>query len=264
MPNLRVHFLPDLVEPIELAGNRCVVVDVLRATTTMVSALAAGARAVVPCLTTEDARRGASSFPPGKVVLGGERGGLPIEGFDLGNSPAEYTPGVVADKTVVLTTTNGTKALVHCQAASEIVIGAFVNLSAVCERLMHRADAATIDVDVVCAGTELHVTWDDVLLAGAVAERLAGDGNWQLDLQAGIARDAWLALSGSAGGGELKERLLTALRESRGGRNLIRIGMQSDIELAADVDRFAIVPRFDPTTGAVVSNDSHCTPADST
>ncbi len=264
MPNLRVHFVPDLVEPTELAGNRCVVVDVLRATTTMATALAAGARAVVPCLTVEDARQGASSFPPGEVVLGGERGGLPIEGFDLGNSPAEYHAGVVADKTVVLTTTNGTQALVHCQAASEIVIGAFVNLSAVCEHLMQRADADAIDVDVVCAGTELHVTWDDVLLAGAVAERLAADPNWQLDPQAEIARDAWLALSGSGSGGELKDRLVAALRESRGGRNLIRIGMQSDIELAAAIDSLSVLARFDPTTGAVVLTDSHSTPADPT
>ncbi len=264
MPNLRVHFLPDLVEPTDLAGNRCVVVDVLRATTTMVSALAAGARAVVPCLTVEDARRLASSYPPGKVVLGGERGGLPIEGFDLGNSPAEYTPQVVADKTVVLTTTNGTKALVHCQAASEIAIGAFVNLSAVCAHLMNSADAATIDVDVVCAGTELHVTWDDVLLAGAVTERLAAAGNRQLDVQAAIARDAWLALSGSASGGKLKDRLLAALRESRGGRNLIQIGMQSDIELAAAIDSLPSLPRFDSTTGAVVLTDSHSTSADPT
>jgi len=250
MPDLRVHFLPELVEPAELAGNRCVVIDVLRATTTMVSALAAGARAVVPCLTVEDARRLASTFPPDKVVLGGERGGLPIEGFDLGNSPTEYTREAVGDKTVVLTTTNGTKALLHCQVASEIVIAAFVNLSAVCEHLMTSADAATMDVEVVCAGTELQVTWDDVLLAGAVTERLASGGKWQLDDQAAIARDAWLAISESAGG-RLTDRLTAALRKSRGGRNLVRIGMQSDITLAADVDRFAIVPRFDATANRI-------------
>jgi 2-phosphosulfolactate phosphatase len=261
MPNLRVHFLPELVEPAELAGNRCVVIDVLRATTTMVSALAAGARAVVPCLTVKDARRLASAFPPDKVVLGGERGGLPIDGFDLGNSPAEYTPQVVSDKTVVLTTTNGTKALLHCQAASEIVIGAFVNLSAVCEYLTNSPDAAAMDVDVVCAGTKLQVTWDDVLLAGAVTERLAAGGILRLDDQAAIARDAWLAISNSAGG-ELKDSLSAALRESRGGRNLVRIGMQSDIELAAAIDAHLVLPHFDPETGRVVLADSHSNPAD--
>ena len=236
-----------MVDAGELVACRCVVVDVLRATTTVASALAAGASAVVPCLTVQDARWLARTFPPGKAVIAGERGGLPIEGFDLGNSPAEYTPDAVAGKTVVLTTTNGTKALVHCQAASEIVLGAFVNLSVLCGHLIDNVQAGTAEVDVVCSGTERHVTREDVLLAGAIAQRLAGE-NWQLDDQAAIARDAWLAVSNSAAGGELIARLSAALGESRGGKNLIKIGMAGDIELAADVDRFAIVPRFDATT----------------
>ncbi|MEX0678038.1 MAG: 2-phosphosulfolactate phosphatase [Pirellulales bacterium] len=247
MPNLRVHFLAEMVDPGDLAGGRSVVVDVLRATTTVVSALVAGARAVVPCLSVDEARRLASTFPPGQAVLGGERGGLPIEGFDLGNSPAEYTPRAVAGKTVVLTTTNGTKALLHCRAAQEIVLGAFVNLSALCGYLTQNAQAGATDVNLVCAGTEMHVTREDVLLAGAVAQRLAGAG-WQLDDEAAIARDAWRAVSASATGAELKDRLASALRASRGGGNLIQIGMAGDIELAADVDRFAIVPRFDAKT----------------
>jgi 2-phosphosulfolactate phosphatase len=247
MPTLRVHFLPELVPPADLTGSRSVVVDVLRATTTIVSALAAGARAVVPCLSVEEARRRAASFPPGEAILGGERGGLPIDGFDLGNSPAEYTAPVVAGKTVVLTTTNGTRALVHCQAASEIVVGAFVNLSALCGHLTRGAQAGTTDVNLVCAGTERHLTRDDVLLAGAVAARLASR-SWELDDSAAIARDAWLEASGSATGGALSARLASALRETRGGRNLIRIGMSDDLAWAADVDRFAIVPRFDART----------------
>lgn len=262
MPNLRVHFLPELVEPAELAGHRCVVIDVLRATTTMVTALAAGARAVVPCLTVEDACRRASSFAAGTVVLGGERGGLPIEGFDLGNSPAEYTPETVGGKTVVLTTTNGTRAVAHCRHAAEILIGAFLNLSAVCAHLMRQEGTPGDDVDVVCAGTNLHVTWDDVLVAGALVARLAGDGGWQLDDQAAIARDAWLALSSAADGPHLTDRLVAAMSESRGGRNLIQIGMQDDIRLAAAIDAESLVPRFDPASGTVVRSGSQATKAE--
>lgn len=250
MPLLRVHFLPELVDPAALAGGRAVVVDVLRATTTMVSALAAGARAVVPCLSVEEARRLAESLPPGEAVLGGERGGLPIEGFDFGNSPAEYTPQLVGDKTIILTTTNGTKALLHCRAAAEIVVGAFVNLSAVCAHLTEGARAGD-NVEVVCAGTELQVTRDDVLLAGAMATRLGADADWHFDDQAAIACDAWLAASGSARGEELTSRLTSALRDTRGGRNLIRIGMADDLAWAADIDRYAIVPRFDPHTNRI-------------
>src|SRR5262245_17681938 len=108
MPNagqLDVYLLPDLAEPAALAAKTVVVIDVLRATTTIVHALAAGAREVVPCLEVEEARQVAARL--GKVaVLRGERGGVAIAGFDVGNSPAEYTRERVGGKTVVFTTTN--------------------------------------------------------------------------------------------------------------------------------------------------------------
>jgi 2-phosphosulfolactate phosphatase len=249
MPYLRVHLVPDLVEPAELSAARAVVVDVLRATTTIVHALAAGARAIIPCREIDESRRLAATFPPGEVLLGGERAGLPIEGFQLGNSPAEYTPEIVAGKTVVLTTTNGTRALVHCRCASEILSGAFVNLGALCAYLTH---GDSPDVDVVCAGTEGRVTWDDVLVAGAVADHLARAG-WQIDDGGQISRAAWQAIAGSAAGRELQDRLVSALRASRGGRNLVAIGMADDIALAAEIDRFVLVPRFDPAAGRVAA-----------
>ena len=246
MANLRVHFLPELVEATVLAGSRVVVVDVLRATTTIVQALDAGAAAVVPCLSIEDARRSAGEFTAGQALLGGERGGRPIEGFDLGNSPAEYTPARVAGKTVVLTTTNGTKALLLSTAASEILIGALVNLSAVCARLKEDSTG----VDIVCAGTDGKITREDVLFAGAVADQLAA-GDWQLDDQADIARDAWRSVTGGASGEALWQNLATAMRSSRGGRNLIEIGMAADIDWAARVDRHHMVPRYDGHDGRI-------------
>src|SRR4051812_24899969 len=127
MRRLRAHFLPALVEPEDLAGSTCVVIDVLRATTTIVWALAAGAREVIPCLEVEDARRAIAEYPPGTGVCGGERSGLPIEGFELGNSPAEYTAARVAGKAVIFTTTNGARALFHCHHAQRVLIGAFAN-----------------------------------------------------------------------------------------------------------------------------------------
>jgi 2-phosphosulfolactate phosphatase len=250
MSKLCVHFLPDLVAPPALSGRRCVVVDVLRATTTIVEALAAGAIAVVPCLTIDDARRRAAEVGVGDSLLGGERGGRPIEGFDLGNSPAEYTAARVADKTVVLTTTNGTKALLHSVAGSEILIGALVNLSAVCARLQSAPASGNVPVDVVCAGTDGQITREDVLFAGAVADRLAA-AQFELDDSAEVARDAWRSVSGGTNGGELQRQLITAMSASRGGRNLIEIGMAGDIRLAGRVDQFAIVPQFDPRTGRI-------------
>ncbi len=110
------------------AGGIAVVIDVLRASTTIATALAHGAVAVRAVPTVDEARRVALA---GAALLGGERGGLPIAGFDLGNSPREYTPERVAGRKLVITTTNGTAALAACGAAREIVVGAIVNRSAV-------------------------------------------------------------------------------------------------------------------------------------
>jgi 2-phosphosulfolactate phosphatase len=243
--------LPETVAAAEVAHGTAVVIDVLRATTTIVFALAAGARAVIPCLTIDDARAAAGALPADRVVLGGERGGRPIEGFDLGNSPAEYSAANVAGKTVVLTTTNGTKALLQCVLAEQILIGSLVNLSAVCSVLAGRQN-----IDLVSAGTDGQITREDVLVAGAIVDRLTcgqsdSEPSWELNGEARAARDAWLAQVAGAIGGDLTARLIEAMRASRGGENLVALGMSGDIELAAQIDRFTIVPRFDPTSGRI-------------
>src|SRR5262245_35942829 len=110
-PSIFVHLLPSLIPPGALRGGVAVVIDVLRASTVIVQALASGCEAVIPTLEIDEARRIATSLPAGKSLLGGERHGLPIEGFDLGNSPGDYTDEVCSGKTLVITTTNGTKAI---------------------------------------------------------------------------------------------------------------------------------------------------------
>jgi 2-phosphosulfolactate phosphatase len=233
---LDVYLLPALVEPAALAERTVVVIDILRATTTIIHALAAGATQVVPCLEIEEARAAARRVK-GSVVLGGERGGLPIAGFDLGNSPAEYSRERVAGKTVVFTTTNGTRAMLRAKLARRVLLGAFVNLSAVCRELLEASDVA-----LVCAGTDGHVTREDTLFAGAVVDDLVRSKQpRRLNDQAEIAADAW----------RTAVRMLTdrplgmTLRDSRGGRNLVEIGQADDIDLAAQIDRFDIVPELD-------------------
>jgi 2-phosphosulfolactate phosphatase len=246
MAKVRVHALPESVDRAALVERRAVVFDVLRATTTIVAALAAGARAVIPCLSIDEARKLAMTLDD--AVLGGERGGLPIGGFDLGNSPAEYTPAAVAGKTLVLTTTNGTRALLASRGASEVLVGALVNLSAVHAAL---ARDATRDVDLVCAGTDGQATDEDLLAAGALVERLAADG-WRLDAAADAARCGWQEVVRGVTEHKLHARIVGTLRASRGGRNLIEIGMEADVEFAADVDHYAIAARFDAASGRVV------------
>ena len=238
MPQINVHLLPSLVPAEDLADRTVVLIDVLRATTTIIHALASGAVSILPCGEPDEARQLAGSLS-GPVVLGGERGGLPIEGFDLGNSPDEYTPEMVSGKTVVFTTTNGTRAMLHCRSARRVLIGAFVNFSALCHKLATQPAA-----DLVCAGTENQVTREDVLLAGAVVDDVQrrNQDHVALNDQAHLAADAWREavrrLSGSL-------TLAETLRTSRGGRNMIRLGQQRDIEIAAHIDKFDIVPELE-------------------
>jgi 2-phosphosulfolactate phosphatase len=246
MPELRVHHLPSLVSPGDLAGGTAVVVDVLRATTTIVYALAAGARSVIPCLTIDEAREVAAGLPRGQAILAGERGGLKIDGFDLGNSPLEFTREAVARKDVVLTTTNGTKALLHCRQADQVLVGAFANVSALCYVLGKCAK-----VDVVCAGTDGNLTKEDAMLAGTIAIQLMNRPDWILNIDARVSQSVLEAVTRGTTGEDRDAHMLEGVRSSPGGRNLVNIGMDRDIEVAARTDVFAIVPRFDPTTGRV-------------
>jgi 2-phosphosulfolactate phosphatase len=236
MPNeIHIHLLPSLVTESELAGKSVVVIDVLRATTTIVHALAAGADEVLACLEIDEALALAANLGREQVVLGGERGGLPIDGFDLGNSPTEYRRETVGGRTVVFTTTNGTRAMKYCHEASEVLLGAFCNLSAVCA-VLRNVEA----VHLLCAGTKGLVTREDVLLAGAIADRLA-DGADELNDEAAIAIELWRSVVS-----QLKSVSLSAqLRDTAGGRNLARTNQVGDIDTAAEIDRFDLVPQLD-------------------
>src|SRR5262245_46344429 len=131
MPSARelsVHLLPGLIEPGRLAGGVAVAVDVLRATTTIVHALAAGCPAVWPCAEVEEAKVRAAGIGR-RALLAGERGGVAISGFDLGNSPGDFKSSACKGRDLVLTTTNGTKALLRAAEAERVMVGAFVNFS---------------------------------------------------------------------------------------------------------------------------------------
>lgn len=231
-----VHLLPALFEPAELAGGTAVVIDVLRATSTIVYALAAGADRVIPCGEVDEARQIATRLKPGSALLGGERGGLRINGFDLGNSPTDYTPEVVAGKTLVFTTTNGTRALLRAREARRVVAAAFANLNAVVRWLV----AETGPIHILCAGTDGKVTLEDVLCAGFIVQgvqRAVAD----VDLMDDAAR---LALNLSESQGRHYDPFLSVLRESFGGRNLIEHGLEADIIVAARWDVADLVPEL--------------------
>jgi 2-phosphosulfolactate phosphatase len=230
-----VHLLPDLVPPGRLIGAVAVVIDVLRATTTMVHALAAGCACIRPCAEIDEARAVAGELRVGKVLLAGERGGAPLPGFDLGNSPREYTSRLCRGRTIVMTTSNGTRALVRAAEAERVLAAAFVNYSAVCEQLRREARP----VHIVCSGTDGDVALEDTLLAGALVDFLSQVSEVQLNDAARLAWDTF----------ENQRAILAgALEVSRGGAILRRLGYDEDVAAAAQVDRFHLVPelRRDP------------------
>ncbi len=225
---IEVHLLPQLVSPERFRGAAVAVFDVLRATTTICHALAAGAVEVLPCLEVEQARAIAASFPPGECLLGGERGGLLIDGFDCGNSPEEYTTALCGGKRLVFTTTNGTVALAAASQAAQVFVGCLNNAAALASTL-----ARASRVHLLCAGTEGHVTSEDAYAAGCiVADLLRNDPGFKLNDEAQLA----LALARSS-------PALDAFLESRGGRNLVDLNLKRDIEVAARRDTFSFVPK---------------------
>lgn len=239
MATLNVHFLPALTTPEALAGSTVVVIDVLRATTTIATALAAGATEVIPCFEVEEARRVASELPAGTVLLGGERGGRPIEGFDLGNSPLDYTAARVAGKTLVFTTTNGTRALQQCRQAKEVLLGAFVNLGAIVQRLL-----AADRVDLLCAGTDGQITAEDVLFAGAVAQQLSANAQ-RNGRKLALNDSATIATRFATETESAPLGRLRTLLASTGGKNLVELGMTADVHFAARESVLRVCPALD-------------------
>ena len=208
----------------DLSGTVCVVFDILRATTTMMTALANGAVAVIPVAEITDALAWRQRQPD--ILLAGERDGLRIRAaqtigveFDLGNSPREFTQSRVAGRTIVTTTTNGTRALRACAGAQWMLIGSFLNLGAL-TRWIKRTKPGNLLF--VCAGTHEEASLEDTLAAGALCDRVWGDyAKGQVADSAGMARQIFCAAQGD---------LLGAMRGARNGRRLLQLP-----ELAADV-----------------------------
>jgi 2-phosphosulfolactate phosphatase len=254
MPSIHVHFLPSLIPPGSLRGSAAVVIDLLRASTTIVRALDAGAAGVVPCLEPDEARAIRDDLvrrgtPGANVVLGGERGGVRIPGFDLDNSPARYTAEAVGGRTLVFTTTNGTRALFAARdgGASAVLVGCFNNLAAVVDRLARASEVpdgsghpSVRCVHIICAGTNGQVSQEDVLCAGMITDALMKRRfGYAEDDQVRLAHAYWLSVAAGGGGG-----VGEALRASRGGRNLLRLGFDDDIADCARLDTSSVVPHL--------------------
>ena len=218
------------------AGATCVVFDVLRATSVMVTGLANGARSFIPVEEISEALACRNRQPD--ILLAGERDGLRIKNaagseidFDLGNSPREYVPARVAGRDIVTTTTNGTRALRTCVSATAVAVGSFLNLTATAQWLERREIR---DLIVVCAGTGELPALEDTLCAGALVELLSGS-NPRLELS-DAAQLSLLAYR------EAAPQLTEALGRSRNGARLLaNPDLRADVPFCLQRDVYPLV-----------------------
>jgi 2-phosphosulfolactate phosphatase len=221
MRDLEICYLPSQWRTLNaerLRSSVCAVIDVIRATSTIVTALAHGAEGVRPVADAADAYALKALNPT--ALLAGERGGKPLAGFDLGNSPEDYTRERVERRHILLTTTNGTQALEACRGARVVLTASLLNLDAVATRLLELGPPWTI----LCAGCEGDFGLDDAVVAGALAEALG--------------REHGLVSLYRAVRGDLAGTLL----RSRAGQELVRVGMGSDTAFCARLNLFPLVP----------------------
>ena len=213
----------------DLSGATCVVFDVLRATSSMITALAHGATELWPACSIEEARELRGQMPD--ALLGGERHGELIEGFDLGNSPLEYCNGV-ASRRIISTTTNGTIALRACAGADRVLVGAILNLETITQVVAAISPERLL---IVCAGTFDSFALEDACAAGLLIA----------EIYPRLERASELMLSDSSqaalGVAKLFPDALTTLRTSRNGRVLLGKGRDAELEWCAQVSRYKVI-----------------------
>jgi len=228
-----VVFTPGELEKRDLQGKAVVVIDALRATSTMIEAFENGCAAFIPVLTVEEAKRKVAECAKPDFSLGGERGGRMVEGFQFGNSPRDYPADKVCGKTVVMTTTNGTRALVAARGAAKVLIGAFMNRTALAKRLIQEGR----DVLMACAGEKDQFCLEDTLCAGAIIDSLEKAGAAVSLSDSGLAANRLFHSS--------EDSLCRKLLECEWGRYLESIGLGPDVEICARMDSSSIVPVFE-------------------
>ncbi len=231
---VRVYFSPNTLDEIDLRDKTIVVIDVLRASTTITYAMNAGAREVIPVGSVDQAMKIVGNLFSTSTILCGERGGKRIEGFKLGNSPAEYTPEAVEGKALILTTTNGAVALTKAKHARHCYVGSFVNLSSVVRTLSELPDIHETGLVIICSGREDDFSLEDAVCAGMMLSKL-GEKIQNIEL----TDSARTVLSDYQSYGN---DIYGTLMLSDHGKYLVSIGFADDILTASKLDSVPIVP----------------------
>lgn len=231
---MKIHtvLLPNTHDELAYTGKVVVVIDVLRATSTIVRAFMNGAKEVVPVGTLEFGLKASGSSAGGKMLRGGERNMVKIDGFNLGNSPLEYERETVEDKSIVFLTTNGTKAIVKTKFSEQTIICSFQNLKTVAHYAVHLGQ----DVVTLCSGRNGEFSLEDTVCAGRLIQEIA---SIKKDVELTDSALAARAISKSMG-----RSLKKVLSETEHGRLLVENGFEEDIAYCAKLNTTTVIPVF--------------------
>lgn len=224
---IEVCLSPDLLHVYDLKGKIAIVVDILRATSSMVTAFAHGIRQIKPVSSVDDCRKYKSSG----YMAAAERDGVTVEGFDFGNSPFSYMDEKVKGKLLAFTTTNGTLAIERSKHAEELLIGSFLNLQAIIDYITPKDN----NVIVICAGWKGDFNLEDTLFAGALVEKTWGLYKVERDSSL-AARTLYL---------EAKDNLMEYLKQSSHFNRLNHLNIFKDVEHCLTYDLYPVVPVYD-------------------
>lgn len=213
----------------DVRGTTAIVIDVLRASSTIIQAISNGAREVVPVTSPAEAGEFAIKAGRSDLVLGGERDGKLIEGFDLGNSPFEYTPERIGGRTIVFASTNGAPALVRCKTADHVLVAGFNNFSSA----VAAARGLQRDVSIICSGRHGKFSLEDFVCAGKIVEGVSGPGAAQDHDGSQAALDLFRYY---------RSQIREIVRSCFHGRYLASIGYADDLDHCAKVDSHQVVP----------------------
>jgi 2-phosphosulfolactate phosphatase len=227
-----VLYSPVQADELFFTGKTTVVIDVLRASSTIITALTNGAKEVVPVGTVEFAVKVSGGIFGGQTLLGGERNTKKIEGFALGNSPSEYTTEIVSGKSIVFYSTNGSRAIVKAKYSTNLFICSFNNLKTLAKYIKKLNE----DVVVLCAGNNNFFSLEDSVCAGMLtSELIAGNKSFELT----DASTSALTLFKSFG-----KNIFKLLGETDHGQLLINNGFEDDLKACSELDSTDVIPFY--------------------
>jgi 2-phosphosulfolactate phosphatase len=239
MPKVEIYLAQSLIkDDMTFKDKNVIIIDVLRATSTMTVALANGAKEIIPAESVSTAARIARGST--NSMLCGERGSKIIEGFDLGNSPLEFKPEIINGKSLIFSTTNGTLPIVKSKLAKSCVLASFLNLSKVIEYIKNLKE----DITLVCSGKLNNFCLEDAVCAGVIIKKLLEeDGNIEINdpEYAALELSKLFVLKGNK---ILPEKILELLKISEHGKYLSSVGFKKDLEFCSKFDTYPFIPMY--------------------